>query len=234
MINFKLGLCTLLIVLSGCTIDSEVITGPFLIRDGVTFHQSTDTPVTGVIQDFHANGQLRDLYFYKNGIREGLFESFHPNGQLRERAFYADGVKNGQQEIFNDLGSLSAQVTYRSGIREGAYTSYDKDGKVELMGRYVKGKKNGPLEGFRSTGEKGLTGNYLDGYAQGEHSVYGLNGQVSASWLCDGGRIVDESLMYYPEVEASPALIESHRARACEEVLSLWWHSPFEELGIGL
>ena len=218
----------------GCSSESKLVEGPFVIKDGITFMQSTDTPVTGTIKAYHANGQLMDRYFYKKGFREGLFESFHTNGQLRVRGFYTDGVKNGRQEMFNDRGTLIAQVTYKSGIRDGGYISYDTDGKIELMGRYVNGQKNGPVEGFMSTGEKGFTGNYLNDLAQGKHSVYELDGQTRASWFCDRGLIVDKSLKNYTDLKFSPVRMESFRFKPCEEILSHWWHSPFEELGIGL
>ena len=39
----------------------EVVTGPFLVRDGITYDQKTNEPVTGIVEKFHENGQLVEI-----------------------------------------------------------------------------------------------------------------------------------------------------------------------------
>ena len=72
-----------------------IIEGPFLIRDGVYFKQSTNKHVTGEIR------------------------TFHENGQLHESAHFRDGIKTGLNEFFSDSGLLSVSVMYKNGLKEG-------------------------------------------------------------------------------------------------------------------
>ena len=39
----------------------EVVTGPFLVRDGITYHQDTNELVTGIVDEFYENGQLVEI-----------------------------------------------------------------------------------------------------------------------------------------------------------------------------
>ena len=75
-----------LVLLSSCSQESEVVTGPFLIRDGVTFDQNTNTRVTGIIEDYHENGQLSTRSNYTDGERDDLYESYDENGNVITRA----------------------------------------------------------------------------------------------------------------------------------------------------
>ena len=92
-----LGLVLCGLVLSACfqepevSQEPEVFTGPFIVREGITYDQNTNEPVTGIIEEFHINGQL----------------------QVREN--YIDGVENGLREYFDIDGNLTSTETYKNG-----------------------------------------------------------------------------------------------------------------------
>ena len=79
---FGLVLCGL--VLSACSQDSEVslepevsqepevFTGPLLIRDGITFDQNTNEPVTGIIESIWDSGRLGHRQNYTDGELNGI------------------------------------------------------------------------------------------------------------------------------------------------------------------
>ena len=46
-----------LVLLSPYSYSQEVVTGHVLIRDGIYYHQDTNEPVTGIVEEFY-NGQL--------------------------------------------------------------------------------------------------------------------------------------------------------------------------------
>ena len=50
-----------LVLLSVHSYSQEVFTGPFLVRDGITYDQKTNEPVTGIVEKFHENGQLVEI-----------------------------------------------------------------------------------------------------------------------------------------------------------------------------
>ena len=65
-----------LVLLSVHSYSQEVITGPFLIREGITYNQNTNEPITGIVEEFYANGQLNWRVNYIDGKPDGLWEDF--------------------------------------------------------------------------------------------------------------------------------------------------------------
>ena len=88
-----------LVLLSSCSQEPEVFTGPFVTRDGVKYDQNTNEPVTGIEETFYENGQLSSRSNFIGGELNGLSEEFHENGQLSRRANYTDGELNGLREF---------------------------------------------------------------------------------------------------------------------------------------
>ena len=82
-----------LVLLSVHSYSQEVVTGPFLIRDGIRSHQNTNEPVTGIVEEFYEDGQLLSRKNYKDGEQYGLIEGFHENGQLWSRGNSKDGKR---------------------------------------------------------------------------------------------------------------------------------------------
>jgi hypothetical protein len=80
------------LLLSPCADSQEVVTGPFVIRENVIYHENTNEPVTGTVEEFYENGQLKERRNYRDEVREGLGEMFHENGQLTESGIYKNGV----------------------------------------------------------------------------------------------------------------------------------------------
>ena len=110
-----LGLVLCGLVLSACSQEPEVFTGPFITRDGVIYDQNTNEPLTGIVEELNENGQLEQRTTYRDGKREGLWEYFHDNGQLEGRVNYIDGKREGLWEGFNEDGNSVGTVTYRNG-----------------------------------------------------------------------------------------------------------------------
>ena len=76
-------------------------------RDGLTYHQDTNKPVTGIVEEFHENGQLMGRGNFIDGKGNGLTEVFHDNGQLQLTQNYRDGKEDGLGEWFYEDGQLS-------------------------------------------------------------------------------------------------------------------------------
>ena len=80
-----------LVFLSVHSYSQEVITGPFLIREGITYNQNTNEPITGIVEEFYANGQLRSRGNYKDGNKDGLVYRFDEDGKLTRTETYRNG-----------------------------------------------------------------------------------------------------------------------------------------------
>jgi hypothetical protein len=110
-----LGLVLCGLVLSACSQDSEVVTEPVLVRDGIAYYQNTNEFVTGIVEKFSDSGLLQSRANYRDGKREGLFEIFHENGQLWTRGNYIDGEREGLYEEFDRNGNLIQTGTWENG-----------------------------------------------------------------------------------------------------------------------
>ena len=92
------------LLLIPCADSQEVVTGPFVIRENVIYHENTNEPVTGTVEEFYENGQLKERRNYRDGVREGAWEHFYLNGQLWGRGKLKDGKPEGFSEVFYDHG----------------------------------------------------------------------------------------------------------------------------------
>ena len=84
-------------------------------RDGLLYHQDTNKPVTGVVEEFYYNGQLQVRTNFIDGERDGFWEIFYKTGQLSSRGSYKDGKENGLREYFDIDGNLASTETYKNG-----------------------------------------------------------------------------------------------------------------------
>ena len=86
-----LGLVLCGLVLSACSQDSEVVTEPVLVRDGIAYYQNTNELVTGIVEKFSDSGLLQSRANYTDGEREGLYEEFDRNGNLTQTGTWENG-----------------------------------------------------------------------------------------------------------------------------------------------
>jgi len=84
--------------------EPEVFTGPFLVRDGVTYDQNTNEPVTGIIESVWESGRLGHRQNYTDGELNGISERFWATGQLFNRGNFIDGEIDGFWEGFYGNG----------------------------------------------------------------------------------------------------------------------------------
>ena len=104
-----------LVLLSSYSYSQEVVTGPFLIRDGITYHQDTNELVTGIVLVSHSNCKPKSRMNFKNGKLDGLYESFHENGQLEYRGNFKNGKEEGLREYFDVNGNPTKTENYKDG-----------------------------------------------------------------------------------------------------------------------
>jgi cytochrome c biogenesis protein CcmG/thiol:disulfide interchange protein DsbE len=140
----------------------EVVTGPFLIRDGIRYHQDTNELVTGIVEEFHENGQLRDKSNFKDGVLDGLNEYFHENGQLLFRANYRDGKPDGLHESFHGNGQLRDKSNFKDGVLDGLRESFHGNGQLKETGNFQDGKREGIWESFDEGGQLLNSVNYRE------------------------------------------------------------------------
>ena len=77
-----------LVLLVSCSQEPPLL----LIRDGITYDQNTNEPFTGIVEEFHENGQLEMRENYIDGEPDGLREWFDRNGNLISTQTFRNGV----------------------------------------------------------------------------------------------------------------------------------------------
>lgn len=120
------------ILLIACSSELDVVSGPFVIKEGVTYDQSTNKPITGVIQEFYDDGQLKISATYRDGIRNGIKETFYDNGQLESRITLRAGLGHGVWEKFTRVGSIDARYNLVNGQFHGIQEQFFPNGSVSL------------------------------------------------------------------------------------------------------
>ena len=139
------------ILLTGCSKESEVLSGPFLIQDRITIYQSSGEPVTGIIEDFYANGQMEQQVTYRDGQMHGSSLSYHPNGQLSFRAEFSENQQVGDSEYYEDDGFLKAKYLYVDDLQ--ITTFYQKNGQLDSIEPYKNNKLHGIYENYDERGK---------------------------------------------------------------------------------
>jgi len=167
-----------------------IIEGPFLIRDGVYFKQSTNKHVTGEIRTFHENGQLHESAHFRDGIKTGLNEFFSDSGLLSVSVMYKNGLKEGIEERYNSDGALRWVITNAKDKRNGPFVYYKNSGGIyhKTEGHYLNDVRHGSWTSFYPDGKKGSVSNYLNGKSNGVFETYKTDGQVVTSWECEKGK----------------------------------------------
>lgn len=218
---------------SACTNEKKIFTGPFLIIDGVKYDQKSNSPVTGVIENYHDSGALKLRTHYRDGLKNGSEEWFYENGQLRIRSTFHNGKQQGKYEIFFTTGQLSLITNYTDGKEHGVQVSYSNDGAIISRISFKQDKAYGFEEYFYNSGElkeryliidnfiqdyKRLSphgkiimkGQYLDNFKHGIFSTYHIDGDPRATWKCDLGRYVEGSYINAAEKVTEDDVKTSH------------------------
>jgi len=160
------ALVFLLLIIS-CSQEDKIFTGPFLIKDGVTYDQDTNKPVTGIalltIGDDQYGYEMKTRTTFKNGRKNGLEEIFHEDGKLASRINYMSGIKNGVLETYWPSGQLYTRLSYTAGKESGLSERFYSNGQLMFRRNYKKGVLHGLFEDFNQSGELIQTAIYENG-----------------------------------------------------------------------
>ena len=190
--------------------ESKVIDGPFLIRDGIHYFQSTNEPIVGETREFFENGQLKLSTRYRDGKKNGISEIFREDGQLRRSVTYQNGYKEGLEKSYNSDGSTDFIATYSKGKRNGTFLSYYADRIAK--GSYLEGLRHGLWEVFTDRDEKIFVTNFSNGLPDGYSESY-FDDILFESWECKSGEFIEESLKKTTE---NKTILDEHQRLVAE------------------
>jgi hypothetical protein len=86
--------------------------------------------------------------YIKEGVKDGVWKKWYPNGNIREIRFYDEGIKDGTHVFYNINGSQSRQEKYKKGelqIKEQYQKSKKSESRFSTFRFLKSGKKNSAL-----------------------------------------------------------------------------------------
>ena len=154
----------------------------------------------GPWKEFHTNGKVKREGVYVDGQEQGIFKEYDAQGGLRDMVKYDNGVKDEQaskaqmldiKRTYHANGKVASLGSYsKAGRKEGLFRFFDEKGDATSASIYAgdqlisEGAVNdvGAMEGewteYYATGEKRAAGTYRNGRRDGEWNFFHRNGTI--------------------------------------------------------
>ena len=171
----KILLILCLVFLVSCS-QKEVTSDQIVEKQELVYEVNSTTPFTGVIVDYHDNGELWSSINYKDGKREGLYETYYANGQLQVKETYKNDLQHGEFLLFYENGQVWLKGTFKYGLEQGEFLNFHENGQLSVRDYRKYGKVEGLYEIYYDNGQLKEKGSYEDGrkYQQGPtYNKYG-------------------------------------------------------------
>lgn len=153
----------------------------------------------GEWKEFHANGQLKSIGKYVNGIKVGEWKFFFENGKMFETGKYDNrGREQGKWMWYYSDGNVRRESNFYNGLEDGNFVEYNDSGAVITKGQYLEGLKEGTwvytLNNYRSIGK------YTDDMQDSLWKEYYVdNGKIRFEGNYNQGRPDGKHVWYYPD-----------------------------------
>lgn len=101
--------------------------------DGQTFcliQFDSSGKLQGEKQIFNQSGRLIMQANFINDLQTGIFQEWHQNGEIKEVSHYIQGKLHGKQEIFYENGKFALKANFNQGLLDGSYTTWFEDGEI--------------------------------------------------------------------------------------------------------
>ena len=84
----------------------------------------------GLMRTFYADGNVRNTYWYENGLREDSAKWYHPNGRLFRSTPYVKDTIHGTAVQYFTNGRVRAKIGYEKGLRTFFFEEYMTNGQL--------------------------------------------------------------------------------------------------------
>jgi hypothetical protein len=115
-----------------------------------------DTGYTGIKQYMSGTTLVKEVTF-KNGVRQGLMKSFYQTGEVRQTFWYENGVREDSSVWFYREGQPFRTTPYKNDTIDGIQKQYYRTGELKAKIGYSKGLRTNFFEEYTITG-KSVTG----------------------------------------------------------------------------
>jgi hypothetical protein len=148
IISASLTVISALLILSGCNGKGGPKKESMAITDTTTV---ADTGFTGIKKYMSRDILIKEVTF-KNGVREGLMKSFYQTGELRQTFWYRNGLREDSARWFFPEGQVFRATPYIHDTIEGIQKQYYKNGRIKAKIGYKKGLRTLYFEEYTPQG----------------------------------------------------------------------------------
>ena len=118
-----------------------------------------DTGYTGIKQYMSGQKLVKEVTF-KNGVREGLMKSFYQSGEVRQTFWYSNGLREDSAKWYYLDGPVFRSTPYRHDTVDGIQKQYYRNGRIKAKLGYKNGMRTSYIEEYT------MEGKLVSGYPQ--------------------------------------------------------------------
>jgi antitoxin component YwqK of YwqJK toxin-antitoxin module len=118
---------------------------------------------TGEIRAYYDSGELKEIFYLKDGKLDHILSSYYKNGTKKEMCMYVKGIRSGFQKEWREDGSLKKVVINDPEGAEITTERYHENGKkAKVETRDASDRKIGPYKEWYANGQLKKEGTYND------------------------------------------------------------------------
>lgn len=127
----------------------------------------------GVFKYYHANGGVKTVSDFRQGVHKVQTTLYHENGHKASEGLFVDYQKQGTWHYYTNTDILIAVENYDHGKRNGTWKIFSpKNGILLEESNYSGNRLNGIHKTYYINGELSLEENYIDGKLNGRCTAY--------------------------------------------------------------
>ena len=108
----------------------------------------------GPSKGWYPNGNMKQVWNWKNGYKDGLQTYWFENGQKKIEGNYKDGKKEGKWSWWYEDGTKEMEKCHKNGNPDGVWRWWSERGDLMKSGEYVNGKKQGIWKYYYDRGQR--------------------------------------------------------------------------------
>jgi len=108
----------------------------------------------GPSKGWYPNGQIKQIWNWTNGYKDGLFRFWYENGQIFYTGMFVNGKKDGKWTWWYEDGTKEMEKSFKKGKPDGVWRWWNESGELMKSGEYVEGKKQGMWNYYYDQGQK--------------------------------------------------------------------------------
>ena len=108
----------------------------------------------GPSKGWYPNGNMKQVWNWKNGYKDGLQTYWFDNGQKKIEGNFKDGKQDGKWTWWYEDGTKEMEKCHKNSNPDGVWRWWSESGDLMKSGEYVNGKKQGMWKYYYDKGQR--------------------------------------------------------------------------------